>query len=109
MTTKINCTFTATGTTPATGINRTSLDIGPFSVRITGAGTVALEFSTDGTNWFPVSTDSAGTPNSYIVGSSTPVAVVGTSVAPEWLYRFNVTAYTSTVTAQIFQGGQVVA
>lgn len=107
MTTKLSCTFTGTGTTPATGVNAAALDQGPFFVRITGAGTVVLEFSTDGTNWFAASTSSTGTPNSFVVAAATPVGVVGYNVAAELRYRFNVTAYTSTVTAQIYQGGQV--
>lgn len=109
MTTKLDCTFTGTGTTPATGLNKTSMNIGPFLVRITGAGTVALEFSTDNTNWFAASTSATGTPNSYAVTTSTPVGVVGMNPASEVFWRFNVTAYTSTITAQLIQGGQVTA
>lgn len=109
MTVKLSCTLTGTGTTAATGTNQTSLNIGPFMVQATGAGTLTLQYSTDGTNWFAVSTDTVGTPASWIVASGTPVGVVGMNAGPEIQYRFNCTAYTSTLTCKILQGGQVVA
>lgn len=102
MTTKLSVTFSGTGQSGAT-----SLDTGPFFVSISGAGTVVLEYSPDGTNWFAASTASTGTPNSFVVTASTPVGVVGYNVAAELRYRFNATAFTSTISASILQGGQV--
>lgn len=109
MTTKLSCTFTGTGTTPATGTNSASLNRGPFTVLISGAGTVALQWSADGSNWFTASMDSYGTPSSYVItaAATSGVAVVGENASDEMFWRFNVTAYTSTITCRLLQPGVV--
>lgn len=111
MTTKLSCTFTGTGTTPATGTNLASLNRGPFTVLISGAGTVGLQWSTDGANWFTASMDSYGTPSSFAVtaAATSGVAVVGQNQSDELQWRFNVTAYTSTLTCAILQPGAVLS
>lgn len=111
MTIKLNCTFTATGTTPATGVNAVSLNRGPFTALISGAGTVGLQWSMDGTNWFTASMDSYGAPSSYTVtaAATSGVAVVGENQSDELRWRFNVTAYTSTLTCQLLQPGAILS
>lgn len=109
MTIKLGCTFSGTGTTPATGLNVTSLNQGTFQVVISGAGTVVLEFlPPGGATWLAASTSSTGTPNSYVITASTPAAPLAWCEDAAMQWRFNVTAFTSTITAQLLQGGQVV-
>ena len=113
MTIKLNCTFTGTGTTAATGgPNQVSLNRGPFMVLISGAGTVGLQWSADnGANWFTASMDSYGTPSSFVVtaASTSGVAVTANNPSDELIWRFNVTAYTSTLTCRLVQPGAVLS
>lgn len=108
MTVKLSCTLTATGTTAATGTNLGSLNQGPFTIVASGAGTVTLEFlPPGGATWLSASTASTGTPNSFVVAAATPVGVVGYCVDAAFQWRFNCTAYTSTLTCLLTQGGEV--
>jgi hypothetical protein len=110
MTVKLSCTFTGSGTTPATGTNKTGLNQGPFSLTISGGvGTVQLEMATDGATFLPVSKNSDGDIASYAITAAAPVQVVGYNVDATFVYRLNVTAYTSgTITGIISQGGAIV-
>lgn len=70
------------------------------SVRGTFVGTVQLERSFDGTNWFVASRDSAGTAAAW----TAPMSVVVEEPEAGVIYRLNCTAYTSgTITYRMSQ------
>lgn len=74
----------------------------PFNVSVRGTfvGTVQLERSFDGTNWFVASRDSAGTAAAY----TAPFSVVVEEPEAGVIYRLNCTAYTSgTITYRMSQ------
>lgn len=92
-------TFTGTGQSSALTVQ------GKFNVLITGGvGTVVLERSFDGSNWYPASKNTNGDDASYTTASDT--AFNGSVEEPEAgvQYRLNCTAYTSgTITYRISQ------
>lgn len=96
---------TLTGTFTATGQSTVLTVAGKINVLITGGiGTVAIERSFDGTNWFVISRDTAGTDASYTTATDT--AFNGSLEEPEdgVQYRLNCTAYTSgTITYRVSQ------
>lgn len=102
--------YAASGVTPVTGSFTATGQSGNFppkagrpfnvSVRGTFVGTVQLERSFDGTNWFVASRDSAGTAAAW----TAPMSVVVEEPEAGVLYRLNCTAYTSgTITYRMSQ------
>lgn len=91
-------TFNITGTgnpTSTTGATSVTLK-GYFDVTFQGGvGTVKLEKTYDGTNWFDVSQDAGGTQASYVLTAGLELSFVGFEPAENVSYRFNCTAYTS--------------
>lgn len=90
MATQSSGTFTGTGnSTPVT------LPQGFFNVLFSGGvGTLNLQYSPDGTTYYTVSQDAAGTGATYIINGNA-VAFVGQNVESGFLWRVNCSAYTS--------------
>lgn len=100
-------TFTATGTGTFGSSGSSSVKIkGTANLTLGGTspvGTVKLEKSYDGTNWFDVSADSLGTLASWVL-NSTEISVLIEEPENDVSYRCNCTAYTSgTITSRISQ------
>jgi hypothetical protein len=104
----ITQTFSGTGTGTFVPASASFVAIqGLFNVSLGGTapvGTVKLEKSYDnGSTWFDVSRDAAGTAASYTL-SSTEMAFQLTEPESQVVYRANCTAYTSgTITCRISQ------
>ena len=95
-------TFTATGQSASFQPTIRDRSWGQMNVSVSGTfvGTVQLERSFDGTNWFVCSSDSAGTAASW----TAPFSVIAEENERGVIYRLNCTAHTSgTVTYRISQ------
>ena len=95
-------TFEATGQSASFRPAQTRIGRCQFNVSLSGtfSGTVQIERSFDGTNWFVASRDSAGTAATY----TAPMSVVVEENEAGVIYRLNCTARASgTITYRISQ------